>query len=120
MGFQGELGCGFGQGFGFGLLAGGFSAGTAGADGDLGGVEELRGLGWLEDLKDESVGDAGDEGVDGVWAGGQVGHGVAVGDADPAPAFIAEAGVFGVFTVAGLVVGFDATLDGGFGGGGHG
>jgi hypothetical protein len=101
------------------LVAGGFSAGAAGGDGDLGGVEELARLGGLEDLDDEAVGDAGDEGVDGIRVGGQEGHGVAVGPVDALEGFGAVV-VAGVVEVAGFVVGVDAALYGEFGCDGHG
>jgi hypothetical protein len=100
-----------------GFVAGGFCAGAEGAQGDLGGVEELARFGRGEDLDDEAVGDAGDEGVDGVGVGEEIGHGVAVGEVDAVPGLIAQAGVGGVFDFAGVVVGLDATADGGVGGG---
>jgi hypothetical protein len=102
-------------GFGVGLLAGGFLAGAAGADCDLGGVEEFGSFCGLEDLEDEAVGDAGDEGVDGVGAGGEEGHGVAVGVVDPPEGFGAVV-VAGVVTGTGFVVGIETALDGEFGG----
>ena len=99
---------------GFGVLAGGLGAGAAGADHDLGGVEELAGFGEGEDFEDQTVGDAGDEGVDGVGVGGQERHGAAVGSVDPLEGFGAVV-VAGVVCGAGFVVGVDTALDGLFG-----
>jgi hypothetical protein len=97
----------------FGVVAGGLLAGAPGADGYLGGIEKLGGFSEGEDFKDEAVGHAGDEGVDGVGVVGEDGHGVAPCCADALEGFGSV--VFArVVDLAGMAVGIKAALDGGF------
>jgi hypothetical protein len=86
------------------LLAGGLCSGAAGGDGDLGGVEELAGFGEGEDFVEQAVGDAGQEGVDGVGVRGEDGHGAAPGPVDAGEGLLALVAA-GVFDGAGSVVG---------------
>jgi hypothetical protein len=78
----------------------------------LGGVEELGGLGRFKDLKDDAVGDAGDEGVDGVGVGGEERHGATVGAVDARQGVRAVDGVVGAGQGAGAGVGVETALYG--------
>jgi hypothetical protein len=88
-------------------------AGAAGANGDLGGVEEFGGFSDGEDFEDHAVSDAGDEGIDGIGIVGEEGHGLTPGEAAPAEG-LGGVVVAGVVALAGAVVGVEAVLDSGF------
>jgi hypothetical protein len=90
----------------------GLVAGAKGAEGDLGGVEELGGFGGGEDLEDDAVGDTGDEGVDGAGGGSQERYGAAVGKVDARQGMRAEDGAFGAGGGKGAGIGVETALDG--------
>jgi hypothetical protein len=96
-----------------GLVAGGLLAGATRANGDLGGVEELGGFGEGDDFEHEAVSYAGDEGVDGIGVVGEEGHGATEGGVDALKGFGAVV-IACIIEFAGMAVGGDAALDGGF------